>query len=144
MHSAPATIPRMGSAHPGFTLVEALVATAIVTVGLTAVAAGFQQALHAAETGREQTTALFLAEQRLEQVKARALQDFDGVTTANFPGEDPVAGFARFRRVVEITPGPAGIADTVRVDVTVIYRPLGGPSPGPRAVTLITVLSRRW
>jgi prepilin-type N-terminal cleavage/methylation domain-containing protein len=133
----------MGSADSGFTLVEALVATAILTVGVTAAAAGFQQALHAVETGREQTTALFLAEQRLEQVKAGALRDFDGITTTNYP-EDPVAGFPRFRRVVEITPNPAGIADTVRVEVVVTYRPLGGPSPGPRAVTLVTVLSRRW
>jgi prepilin-type N-terminal cleavage/methylation domain-containing protein len=132
----------MGSADSGFTLVEALVATAILTVGVTAAAAGFQQALHAVETGREQTTALFLAEQRLEQVKAGALRDFDGITTTTY-SEDPVAGCPRFRRVVEIT-GPAGIADTVRVEVVVTYRPLGGPSPGPRAVTLVTVLSRRW
>lgn len=92
------------------------------------------------ETGREQTTALFLAEQRLEQVKARALRDFDGITTTTY-SEDPVSGFPGFRRVLEMRPGPAGIADTVRVEVVVTYRSLGGPSPGPRAVTLVTALS---
>jgi prepilin-type N-terminal cleavage/methylation domain-containing protein len=130
----------MSSSRRGFTLVEVLIASAIITVGLTAVAAGFQQALDAVEAGRQQTTALFLAEQRLEQVKAVALIDFDRVTTTNFPAEDSVVGYPQYRRIVEVAPGPAGMAQAVRVHVTVTYRPA---TAAPRMVTLATVLSRR-
>jgi len=132
---------RLTKSHQrGFTLVEVLVAVAMVTIGLTAVAAGFQHALDAVEAGRQQTTALFLAEQRLEHIKAAALVDFDRVTNASFPVEDSVVGYPQYRRAVDVTPSPAGIADAVRVQVTVAYRPV---SVGPRMVTLATVLSRR-
>jgi prepilin-type N-terminal cleavage/methylation domain-containing protein len=124
----------------GFTLVEVLIAGAIITVGLTAVAAGFQHALNAVEAGRHQTTALFLAEQRLEQVKAVALVDFDRVTPASFPLEESVVGYPQYRRIVEVVAGPGGMAQAVRVQVTVTYRPA---TTAPRTVTLATVLSRR-
>ena len=45
----------------------------IIGVGLVAVGAGFDTAIQGIETGRQQTTATFLAEQRMEQVKATAL-----------------------------------------------------------------------
>ncbi len=133
----------MGSSQRGFTLVEVLVAAAIVTVALTAVAGGFQYALGVVEASRQHTTAIFLATERLEQVKAKALVEFEAVTTANFPAENPVIGSPQYRRVVDITPDPAGVADTVRVQVTVAYRPVAAVSPGPRMVILGTVLSRR-
>lgn len=133
----------MSSNQRGFTLLEVLVAASIVVVALSAVAAGFQYALGVVEASRQHTTALFLATQRLEQVKAWALVDFAGVTVANFPAEDPVIGYPRYRRVVDITPNPAGVADAVRVQVTVAYRPVAAVSPGPRMVILGTVLSRR-
>ncbi|HET9492009.1 MAG TPA: prepilin-type N-terminal cleavage/methylation domain-containing protein [Methylomirabilota bacterium] len=124
----------------GFTLVEVLIASAMSVVGLTAVAAGFQHALNSAEVGRLQTTALFLAEQRLEQVKAMALVDFDGLTAGSFPGEASVVGYPQYRRRVDFTPGPQGLTGAVRVQVTVEYQSM---TTGPRMVTLATVLSRR-
>jgi prepilin-type N-terminal cleavage/methylation domain-containing protein len=122
----------------GLTLVEVLVAASIVAVGLTAVAAGLQSAVAAVEAGRRQTIALFLAEEKLEQVKAVALVDFGAVTAASFPAEEPIAGHPQYSRVVEITPRPAGIADAVRVQVRVVHRPEATGS-----VSLTTVLSRR-
>src|SRR5512145_3148976 len=121
----------MNSDRCGFTLVEVLIAGAIITVGLTAVTAGFQHALDAVEAGRQQTTALFLAEQRLEQVKAVALVDFDRVTTATFPLEESLVGYPQYRRTVEVVAGPAGMAQAVRVQVTVAYRPA---TAAPRTV----------
>jgi prepilin-type N-terminal cleavage/methylation domain-containing protein len=129
----------MNSPRCGFTLVEVLIAAALITVGLTAVAAGFQHALDAVEAGRQQTTALFLAEQRLEQVKALALLDFDRVTSASFPAEDPVLGYPHYRRLVEVGPSP-GTTTAVHVQVTVAYR---AGTTAPRRVTLATVMSRR-
>ena len=49
----------------GFTLAEVLVATFIIVVGLVALASGFQFATSGVATGRGETVASFMAEQRL-------------------------------------------------------------------------------
>ena len=60
----------------GFTLAEILVACAIVGVGLTAVASGLTGAARAVATARAETVAVFLAEARLEELRAAALADW--------------------------------------------------------------------
>jgi Tfp pilus assembly protein PilV len=122
-----------------------LVALSIMTVGLMAMVVGLQQATAFVEVGRQQTIAVFLAQQRLEQVKASAMWDFDGVAPAKFPLENPVSGYPAYRRMVEISPLPAGLVNAVRVQVTVTYHPATTPATAPseRTVTLITVMSRR-
>jgi len=55
----------------GFTLVEILVATLILSVGIVAVASGLHYAIGGVEVGRGETAAVFLAEQRLELLRAR-------------------------------------------------------------------------
>jgi type II secretory pathway pseudopilin PulG len=129
----------------GLTLAEVLVALSIIMVGLMATAVGLQQATAFLEVGRQQTTAVFLAQQRLEQVKTSALWDFDGLASTKFPAESPVSGYPAYRRVVEISPLPAGLANVVRVRVTVTYQPTTTTltAPSERTVTLATVMSRR-
>jgi prepilin-type N-terminal cleavage/methylation domain-containing protein len=147
--SGPPTKPERGSRRGwnqwGFTLAEVLVALSILTVGLMATAVGLQQATAFLEMGRQQTTAVFLAQQRLEQVKASALWDFDGLASTRFPAENPVSGYPAYRRVVEISPLPAGLANAVRVRVTVTYQPATTAltAPSERTVALATVMSRR-
>jgi prepilin-type N-terminal cleavage/methylation domain-containing protein len=68
----------MKTSESGFTLPEVLVATLIILVGLVAVATGFQLATAGVATGRGETVAVFLAEQRIEQLKAVAMTNFDG------------------------------------------------------------------
>jgi type II secretory pathway pseudopilin PulG len=68
----------MTAREGGFTLAEVLVATFIVLVGLVAVATGFQFATAGVATGRGETVALFLAEQRMEQLKSVAMTNFAG------------------------------------------------------------------
>ena len=65
----------------GFTLAEVLVATFIIVVGLVALASGFQFATNGVATGRGETVASFLAEQRLEQLKALAMSNYYGTAT---------------------------------------------------------------
>jgi len=134
----------LGLNQRGFTLAEVLVAISITVVGLMAMAVGLQQATALLEAGRQQTMALFLAQERLEQVKAAALSNFDGVASSSFPAEDPVGGYPAYRRTVAIAP-TAGVADAVRVQVTVAYRPIAAASGAQRerTVTLATVMSRR-
>jgi len=116
----------------GFTLVEILIAAAVIGLGLVGVAAGFLHAVGGLEAGRQQTTAAFLAEQRIEQLKAGALNNFLNVTTATYPSEaygsisnngNPMPSY---RRTVSIVEAPGGLADTKLVEVTVFYRPVVG------------------
>src|SRR5712691_1248105 len=77
-------------AEAGFTLAEILVACAIISVGLVAVATGFGFGVDGVEAGRQQSTAVFLAEQRLEQAKELAMRQTGLVqlTVANLPATE--------------------------------------------------------
>lgn len=116
----------------GVTLIEIIVAVAVIAVGLIGVVAGFLHAVGGLETGRQQTTAVFLAEQRMEQLKAGALTDFRHITAARYASEG-YGGIVSegqvmpgYRRTVTVIDTPGGLADTKLVDVDVFYRPVVG------------------
>src|SRR2546427_4597557 len=69
----------------GFTLAEVLVATAFIAITAGAIGVGFMQGTGSVETGRQQTTAVYLAEQRLEQLKAWSLNSTRGQSWAARP-----------------------------------------------------------
>jgi len=139
----------------GFTLMETLVASALIAIGLAATSQGLTVGLQGVEGGRQQSVAVFLAEQRLEQVRAAALAEpkLANVIAANFPAEGygAIAGAARYRRTVTLTPfvGPAGGlpagSQGTRVDVAVFYRPVTalGVSTTERQVQLSIFLGNR-
>lgn len=134
----------------GMTLVEVLVAVTIITVGLTAIATGMQLATSGINQGQQETTAAFLAEQKLEDIKAFALstnaaQGWANVTSANFPTEaygTLAGGYSGYRRTTTITNPSA----TMRVVVVrVFYIPVGvsHASNNEREVAVSTVLRQR-
>ncbi len=126
--------PRLG--QDGFTLAEILIACGIIAVGLVAASYAFTMGIQGVETGRQQSTAVFLAQQRMEQIKAAAAKTSEpplvDITAANFPNEgyDSISGAEKFRRAVTFTSytGPAGGLPTgfqgIRVDVDVFYLPI--------------------
>ena len=83
----------------GFTLVELLVAVAILMIGLVAVMQWFPLGTAGVETGRRQSTGVFLAEQKIEQIKAWGLS-----TAANQGFTTVIAGGTCFTSVAP--PGP--------------------------------------
>jgi hypothetical protein len=127
---------------------ELLVASAVIGVGLLALTAVIPVATHAVQDGSQLSTAVFLANQRLEQVRsarweggaapvdelgisatAGAAPSASGVTT--FPDEAPVAApYSDYTRRVRIldcaASGCAGAtgADLRQVVVEVDYRPI--------------------
>lgn len=135
----------------GFTLIETLVAAAVIGAGLTGVAAGFLYALGGLETGRQQTTAVFLAEQRMEQLKAAALAEFRDITAARCPPEEygSITSDGQvmpgYRRTATITDAPEGLAETKLVDIDVYYRPVVGFGvlASERSVRLSALLTAR-
>jgi len=138
----------------GFTLAELLAAIVIIGVGLVAVGAGFDTAIQGIETGRQQTTATFLAEQRMEQIKAAALGNsltacmgFSNITGVCFPAQAyaSIANAPGFRSTVTVTDYVVGGAVTrKRVDVEVFYRPVvawGVLNTAERSVRISTLIS---
>lgn len=138
----------------GFTVAELLAAIFVLSVGIVAVGAGFATAIQGVETGRQQTTATFLAEQRMEQVRAAALGDslvacmgFTNVTTACFPAEayGAITGAPGYRSTVTITDDVVS-GSIVRkwVHVEVFYRPIvawGVLNTAERSVRLSTLVA---
>jgi Tfp pilus assembly protein PilV len=138
----------------GFTVAELLAAIFVIAVGLVAVGAGFSTAIQGVETGRQQTTATFLAEQRVEQIRATALGDplvacmgFTNITTACFPAQayGAIASAPGYRSTVTITDYTvAGNVVRKRVDVEVFYQPIvawGVLVTAERSVRLSTLVA---
>jgi prepilin-type N-terminal cleavage/methylation domain-containing protein len=134
----------------GFTLGEVLVATLVLAIGLVGIATGFQYAISGVEIGKGETTAAFLAEQRLEWLKALALTNWTsatleaGTTTEAYGS---IVDAALYRRVTTITDSPGGAcaASCKLVQVTVFYRPVTsqGQLDQERRLDVITMLVTR-
>jgi hypothetical protein len=144
-----------------------LVATALLTVGLVGIVTGLQYAASGVATGGGETAAVFLAEQRIEQLRAHAMTDFSaaaldaGTTTeyclsgtvsggsSNCDGM-PVAGpsYRRTTTITDLGDGtgcPATSLWCKEVEVRVSYRFVTGAGDlsQPRAVDIFTVLGPR-
>jgi prepilin-type N-terminal cleavage/methylation domain-containing protein len=141
----------MITSERGFTLVEVLVAALIIGVGLVAVAAGFQVATGGVEIGRQQTMATFLAEQRLEQVRAQALTNFTAAGVASGLTQEPYGSlpnapnYRRDTTIADFDPDADGVVDLKQVRVTVWYWPVattGGVS-AERQLTANMLVTRR-
>lgn len=141
----------------GFTLAEILAGTAIVAIAFVALAGAFQYAISGIEAGRGETTAAFLAELKLEELRGLALVDWASValapaTTIEYcrPTADDCTATARpgtYRRATTVTESPAGTCPTgcKVVRVTVFYRPTSGDGQldQERRVDVFTMFASR-
>jgi len=159
MHSLFGSITKASRSDDGFTVAELLAAVFIIAVGLVAVGAGFATAIQGVETSRQQTEATFLAEQRMEQVRAVALGDalvacmgFVNITGACLGAQayGTIASAPGYRSTVTITDCPAvacvpaGTISRKLVEVEVFYRPIvawGVLQTAERSVRLSTLIS---
>jgi prepilin-type N-terminal cleavage/methylation domain-containing protein len=138
----------------GFTLAEILAAAAVVAVGLVGTAAAFQHALAGIEGGRAETIAAFLAEEKLEHLKAAAVADWAHAslvpgTTTEFcqPGgpcrlaPSPLS----YRRTTAITRADGCALDCRVVQVSVFYRTSSGDGhlAHERRVDVMTLFTPR-
>ncbi|HKZ08769.1 MAG TPA: prepilin-type N-terminal cleavage/methylation domain-containing protein [Methylomirabilota bacterium] len=134
----------------GMTLPEILIAVVIIMIALLALASGIPVASYGIQEGSQLTTATFLANQRLEQVRAAMWTSTPAVDTLGisasataapqtggitmFPDETPVAApYTQYTRRVRVTDcgAPAGcgglvLPDLRQVTITVSYTPLTG------------------
>lgn len=135
----------------GASLVEVLVSASLLVITVAAVFSSLAYGVNGVESSRESSTAVFLAEQRLEQVRSfevstASTQGFDNLATSSFPAEaySALSGYANYRRTVSVTPSAGGNADLKLVQVTVAYKPTSTRGFGAEtSTTLTTLVSRR-
>jgi prepilin-type N-terminal cleavage/methylation domain-containing protein len=157
----------------GITLPEILISIAIIGVGLGALLSVVPVATTGIQEGNQTSTATFLAQQRLEQVRGATWSDSTdclglsataaaapvpspsgacGITTVTFADEATVPGFTQYARTVRISscgvaPGCGGITHAALrlVTVSVRYRPISakGVSPSHTSVTLEWLVAQR-
>ena len=134
----------------GFSLAEVLVSSALLILTIAAVFSSLAYGVSGVEYSRESSTAIFLAEQRLEQIRAFVVssagaQGFTNLTTTAFPAEayGSITGYSNFRRTVSLTTNPGGNADLILVQVTVAYKPTSTKGFGSETTTTLTTLVSR-
>jgi type II secretory pathway pseudopilin PulG len=149
----------------GMTVPEILAAVVVIMVALVALASAIPLSAYGIQEGSQLTTATFLANQRLEQVKlatwtgtpvvdnvgvsasATAAPQSGGATT--YPDESPVAApYTQFTRTVRIIDcgigaGCGGVvhAGQRQVTVTVSYRPLTGQGQAAAGTTKSAIVT---
>lgn len=144
-------VPRAAAGDRGFTVAEVLAALGVLGIALIGVLFSMTWGATGVDASRRSTSALFLAEQRMEQVKAFAMskspaQGWTNLTAAAFPAEGygTIPGHGDYRRTVTITDSPGGAANTKQVEVQVFYRPVRTEGIGPEtSVALSTLLVKR-
>ena len=102
----------------GFTLLEALIATVIFTIGVTAIIWAFNSGMFAFSDIENVDLALNIAQAKMEEIKNTAfgsLSDSGPTADANFP---------RFSTTVNVAEGQ----NPMQVEVAVAWSVLGGPA----------------
>ena len=156
----------------GFTVAELLAASVVIGIALLALLQTIPISAYGIQEGSQQSTAVFLANARMDQVKNAqwaaippadtlgrsasatvAAVDTAGVTT--FRDENPMAApYAGYTRKVRISdcnvaPGCGGLQkpDMRQATVTVSYAPMtgvGGPAAGAtKSVVITLIISQR-
>lgn len=104
----------------GFSLVEALVATAFIGVISIAVITAQAGHTHMVDTSRKRTIATQLAEEAMESAIAMRFDDLAALDLRE-EGYGEIPNFPDFRRTMDVTIDPTN-SDLVEVTVTVFWR----------------------
>ena len=90
----------------GFTLIEVVLILVIVGVAILPLSLLFAQASIRSGEARDATVSAQLAQAKMEEIaadKSSPARGFDYLDLANYPPENPVASFPRFRRSVLVS-----------------------------------------
>ncbi|MBI1847753.1 MAG: hypothetical protein HYR86_12365 [Candidatus Rokubacteria bacterium] len=145
-----ALLKRVFRDQRGLSLNETLIAVALVDIAIAGLMSTMSFAGANIDSGRRATTALVLAEQRAEQVKAFSVsrqpaQGFPNLTSTTFSDETygGISGYAEYRRTVTVTDSPGGVANTKLIEVKVFYTPVANNGPAAETSTYISTLLTR-
>ena len=164
---------RLFASQDGMSLAEILVASVIIGIGLVGVLSAVPVASYGIHEGRNLSTATFLANQRLEQVRNAdwtsipandclgtsatatappSSASCNGAAVTSFPDEATVAApYADYARTVRITDcgvtacGGVTNADLRQVTITVSYTPITSTGRGssPKSAIVTMLIAKR-
>ncbi len=118
----------------GFTLVEVLFALAIFSIGLLAIIGMTTMTIKSNYMSKNLTTAVHLAQNKLDELKAGAYEDIDAGSETDLDSQEE-AGGGIFDRSVTVTTSTAPDYKTVEVIVS-------WPDPEPRQVVMKTIIAQ--
>jgi|GEM_PF-771233 len=124
---------------PGLTVVEVLVATVILAIGLLGVLSAFPTGYLDVVGSGGQSKAMSYARQKMEELKNgpfTVLGSGSDVPTLGPPSNAPDLGFTRSWMIAQV-PGTTAPLRLARITVTVTFRGAGGARP--QTVTLETM-----
>jgi len=106
----------------GFTLIEAMVATFIIIVGIVAVLQMFPLSVEQQKMGERATIATELAQGKIEEIISKSYDDIlAGQSTEDYGA---ISGFSAYKRVIYTT-----CVNANSQDVLCSYNPSGDPEP---------------
>lgn len=107
--------PRKALDSAGFSLVEVLVAAAILVIGLVPLSAAINSGLKSMTAADQSLAAAILLERAAEEAKAAPFDDLSSLRAADFGGDLGEKGYSLERSVTD-APGMAGVK---RVRITI-------------------------
>lgn len=113
----------------GFTLVEVLIVTVILAVGIVGVLGAYITSLNALRAGRETIEAVCILKERIAEVEQQAMED-KGIPLGTSGGMHE-----NFEWSVAVTPGPDKTVNKVTIAVS--------PGEGRREVSLVTYVQNK-
>jgi Tfp pilus assembly protein PilV len=87
----------------GFTLIEVVLILVIVGIAILPLSLLFANASIRSGEARDATVAAQLAQAKMEEIAADKSSPADAVSEANYPPENPVVAFPRYRRSVLVS-----------------------------------------
>jgi general secretion pathway protein I len=114
------SINRINFNTSGFTLLEVMIAMAIIAIALTAVLGSQSQSLSLAGEAKFSTTVSFLAQSKMAEIESEELEDLSG-NSGDF-GED-FPGYRWNLRIDDVTfDEPEGVSDHLKqIDLTISW-----------------------
>jgi type IV pilus assembly protein PilV len=128
---------RLISIEEGFTLIEIMITLVILSIGLVALAGLQVSAIKGNAFSKRMTTAVSIANERLEQIKDKAYADILSESPTQIPIKYPNEPEMIFIRQVTVT-NNSPLANTKTVNVTVTW----SDGSNSHSVPITTIISQ--
>lgn len=107
-----------GRTRPGFTLLEVLIALAVLSVCLLAIYQGYSTTLAITTSTRKLWTAIVYANNELARWERMSPVPEVSVAQGAFPPDDAMAGYSWRREITDLEPLPSVVVRRVQLELT--------------------------
>lgn len=130
----------------GFTLIEVLIAIAIIVIGILGILSIFPSSARLEKSSQIVTVATYLAQEKIEEIISKSYRDSEMSTGTVVESYGSIPGFERYKRITVINCyDPLSSATTgsdlgiKKIEVSLFWEtPFGGPEKELNTITLIS------